>query len=172
MQKKKVLNYNVYIIGFMGVGKSTIMRVFEREYRMDCIDLDNEIEKAEGRSINRIFAEDGEEYFRRKETETLERLSRRRNTIISCGGGTPLREENRTVMKKGKVVCLYAPEKTVLKRIRRRHTRPLVENKDDSFVLDLLHEREAIYRSCADICINTDEDSPSGTAARILEQLI
>lgn len=172
MHKKKKLNYNVYLTGFMGVGKTTVSGALAREYRLTCLDLDKEIEKAEKMKISEIFAEHGEAYFRQKETEMLEALSRRKGIVVSCGGGTALYETNRRIMKRGKTVLLTAPDDIILKRLRRNHNRPLIEGKSDEEILELMRARNAAYMEAADIVIETSNEDPRLTAERIVEQLV
>ena len=88
MEKKKKLNYNIYLTGFMAAGKTTAAAELGRLYRMETVDTDVLIEKEAGCSTSEIFAKYGEEYFRALETEVLRRLSKRKNLIVSCGGRT------------------------------------------------------------------------------------
>ena len=91
---------NIYLIGFMGSGKSFVSDAMEKIYQKKKIEMDEEIQKAEGMSISEIFRKKGESYFRALETALLCRLGKENNFVISCGGGVPMREENVTEMKK------------------------------------------------------------------------
>ena len=99
-----MLVYNVYLIGFMGTGKSTVASHLGRTFLADVIEMDEKIAEREGKSISEIFAQNGEAYFRELETSFLRELDMKRNQVVSCGGGVILREENIHLMKKsGKV---------------------------------------------------------------------
>ena len=96
-----------YLAGFMASGKSTIGPMVANTLGWNFIDLDKEIEKRENRKITKIFEEEGEDYFRRKETEILKEISEGKNLIISLGGGTLIIQENRKFIKKsGNLICL------------------------------------------------------------------
>ena len=110
---------NVIFTGFMGAGKTSAGRFYASHYHMPFIDTDQEIEKEAGMAISRIFADKGEEVFRKLETQCLEKLLKTTDgAVISVGGGLPLREENRELLKKlGLVVYLDVSPETVYKRI-------------------------------------------------------
>ena len=100
-------NGHIFLIGFMGAGKSTISNCLHRVYGLEQMEMDEEIERRQGRSISRIFAEDGEAYFRDLETELLMSLKEKENLVVSCGGGTAMRECNVQEMKaQGRIVWL------------------------------------------------------------------
>ncbi|MBQ3773976.1 MAG: shikimate kinase [Pseudobutyrivibrio sp.] len=152
------LNYNIVLIGFMGTGKSTISAHLSRCFDMEIVDMDQVIAEKEGMSISKIFETYGEEYFRNAETNLLKELQSRKNVVISCGGGTPLREENVKEMKKnGKVVLLTAKPETIFERVKDNHDRPLLENnKSVEFIEELMLKRMDKYMAAADIIIETD----------------
>ena len=91
---------NIFLIGFMGAGKSTIARELQRAYGMRLIEMDEQIEAQEGMPISELFAVHGEAYFRQLETELLEGLQQETDTVVSCGGGVPMRECNVEAMRK------------------------------------------------------------------------
>lgn len=149
---------NVFLIGFMGTGKSTIASVFSKKYAMKLTEMDDTIAKGEGKSIPDIFAQYGEEYFRNLETKFLEELKREDNVIVSCGGGVVLREENILLMKEnGVIVLLTASPQEILKRVENDNERPLLQGrKNVSSIMGLMEERREKYERAADIVISTD----------------
>ena len=131
---RALFDYNLVLIGFMGTGKTTISNTLKHIFSMDVIEMDQIIAQREGMSISEIFETYGEPYFRDAETKLLIELQSKKNVVISCGGGTPLREVNVAEMKKnGKVIWLTASPETIFERVRDNHDRPLLEN------LSLIH---------------------------------
>lgn len=158
IQARKLFNYNIVLIGFMGVGKSTISEFLKTAFAMDVIEMDRIIAEREGMSISDIFEVYGEQYFRDLETNLLIEMQSRTNVVISCGGGTPMRECNVVEMKKnGRVVLLTAKPETILDRVKDSHDRPLIENnKTVPFIAELMEKRREKYEAAADIVIETD----------------
>lgn len=158
IQARKLFNYNIVLIGFMGAGKSTISEFLKTAFAMDVIEMDQIIAEREGMSISDIFEVYGEQYFRNLETNLLIEMQSRTNVVISCGGGTPMRECNVVEMKKnGRVVLLTAKPETILDRVKDSHDRPLIENnKTVSFIAELMEKRREKYEAAADIVIETD----------------
>ena len=157
-QEAKLFNYNIVLIGFMGAGKSTISEFLKTAFAMDVIEMDQIIAEREGMSISDIFEVYGEQYFRDLETNLLIEMQSRTNVVISCGGGTPMRECNVVEMKKnGRVVLLTAKPETILDRVKDSHDRPLIENnKTVPFIAELMEKRREKYEAAADIVIETD----------------
>lgn len=150
---------NVILIGFMGCGKTTVGLKLSYRLRRSVIDTDKEIEREEKRSITDIFATDGEEYFREKETACLRKLmTSTGNQIISVGGGLPLREVNRELLHElGQVFYLRASAETIYERVKNDTTRPLLQGADPrSKIRTMLSERDAYYREAADEVIEVD----------------
>ena len=143
IQARKLFNYNIVLIGFMGAGKSTISEFLKTAFAMDVIEMDQIIAEREGMSISDIFEVYGEQYFRDLETNLLIEMQSRTNVVISCGGGTPMRECNVVEMKKnGRVVLLTAKPETILDRVKDSHDRPLIENnKTVPFIAELMEKR-------------------------------
>lgn len=143
IQARKLFNYNIVLIGFMGAGKSTISDYLKTVFAMDIIEMDQIIAERAGMSISDIFETYGEQYFRDCETNLLIEMQSRTNVVISCGGGTPMRECNVVEMKKnGRVVLLTAKPETILDRVKDSHDRPLIENnKTVPFIADLMSKR-------------------------------
>ena len=125
---------------------------------MDVVEMDQIIAQRQGMSISDIFETYGEQYFRDLETNLLIEMQSRSNVVISCGGGTPMRECNVVEMKKnGRVVLLTAKPETILDRVKDNHDRPLLEgNKNVDFIADLMEKRREKYQAAADIVIETD----------------
>ena len=149
---------SVFLIGFMGVGKSSITLELGHLLGLDTVEMDDYIVQQEGRSIPEIFDQDGEGYFRQVERAVVVTLGEGEHRVISCGGGTPMRECNVVEMKKnGRVVLLTAKPETILDRVKDNHDRPLLENnKTVPFIADLMEKRRAKYEAAADIIIETD----------------
>lgn len=149
---------NIVLIGFMGSGKTTLGQWMSQMVHMDFIDTDEYIEKKTGKKISDIFANEGEEYFRSLETQALSDLMGRRETVISVGGGLPVRECNRKLMRKlGVVVYLRADKDTLIERLQGDTTRPLLAGDNLGHKIDMLMEaRKDIYLDAADVVIDTD----------------
>lgn len=151
---------NLVLIGFMGSGKTSVGLKLSYRMRMPVEDTDKLIERREGRSINEIFADDGEEYFRQLETELLEELKvKSRGRIFSVGGGTPIRPENRALLKQlGTVIYLRVQPETVYERLKNDTSRPLLQCDEPlQRIRELLDYRKEAYEACADIVIDVDE---------------
>jgi hypothetical protein len=159
LQKRKIMkDKNVVLIGFMGCGKSTVGRALEKKWGYKYLDMDAHIEAAEGMTINEIFASKGEAYFRELETGMLKKLAGTKRYIISTGGGTPLREENRQLLKElGTVIYLRVSPETVCERLKDDTTRPLLQRPDkEEAVRELLGKRKNLYAAAADYTISVD----------------
>lgn len=161
VKSSTLFDNNIVLIGFMGCGKSTISKALRRIFSMDVIEMDEVIAEQEGMTIPEIFEVHGEQYFRDAETQLLRDMQSQKNVVISCGGGTALREVNVVEMKKnGKVVLLTAHPETVLERVKNSHDRPLLENnKTVEFISELMDKRRKKYEAAADIIIHTDNKS-------------
>ncbi|MET3574778.1 shikimate kinase [Bhargavaea ullalensis] len=146
----------VYLIGYMGSGKSAIGRRLSYALKMPYYDMDREIERKLGMKIPEIFETFGEEHFRALETEFLKEF-RDEWCIISTGGGTPIRPENREIMRKtGLVLFLNAPFHEIWRRIRTDRNRPIVQRSTREELQNLYNERKKIYRRTAHITVNTE----------------
>jgi shikimate kinase len=122
----------IYLIGFMASGKSTIGRLLARRFELPWIDLDSVIEKREGATIPKIFAQRGERYFRKSETEELQNVQAAvgfRGAVVSVGGGAPCSPENLSLMKRtGIVIYIKVRARELLRRIGEGHSRPVFMN--------------------------------------------
>ena len=170
---EKSYNGNILLIGFMGAGKSTVADYLKTKYSMDLVEMDQEIAGREGMSISDIFSTHGEEYFRNLETQLLIELQSHGNTVVSCGGGVPMRERNVKEMKKnGKVVLLTAKPETILERVKDDHSRPLLEgNKTVDYIAELMEKRREKYETAADIVVATDGRSAEEICGEIIGKL-
>ena len=122
-----IINKHIYLVGFMGCGKSTVARELSKELGITYIDTDNQIVEEQNMPVSEIFDTYGEEYFRKLETELLERLSDAKPLIIACGGGMATRDCNIELMKdSGLVVMLSAKPETIYERVRFNRNRPLL----------------------------------------------
>ena len=149
---------NIFLIGFMGSGKSTVASYLSQYFGMQVIEMDQLIVEREGMSIPHIFEKYGEQYFRDAETKLLLEIQSEENKVVSCGGGVVLREQNVEVMKKGGlVVLLTAKPETILERVKDDDNRPLLRgNKTVSFIHEMMEKRREKYENAADIVIWTD----------------
>ncbi len=150
---------NLVLIGFMGSGKTSVGLKLSYKLKMPVEDTDKLIERREGKSIRQIFEEEGEEVFRKKETELLGELADRQGRVIySVGGGTPVREENRKLLRQlGTVVYLQISPETVYERLKGDTTRPLLQCENPlEKIRELMESRKEAYESCADIIIAVD----------------
>ncbi|MCI9144450.1 MAG: type II 3-dehydroquinate dehydratase [Lachnospiraceae bacterium] len=164
-------NRNIVLIGFMGSGKTSVGLRLSYRLRLPVEDTDKLIERREGCSISEMFAEKGEEYFRRKETELLGQLAERSyGSIYSVGGGTPVRPENRALLRRlGKVVLLRIQPETVYTRLRGDTSRPLLQcDNPREKIRELLESRREAYEDCADVIIDVDDKEID----EILEEIV
>lgn len=153
---------NIILIGFMGSGKTTFGNWISQQNNMSFIDTDELIEEQQKRSINDIFATDGEAAFRDMETEAISQLCESHNNcVIAVGGGLPVREENRKILKKlGTVVYLQASEDELARRLTGDTKRPLLAGTDiRRKIHDLMKQRESLYLDGADLIISTENKS-------------
>lgn len=151
---------NIILIGFMGSGKTTFGKWLKRNKDYSFCDTDQYIEKQQKRKIKQIFAEDGEMAFRDMETEALKELKGLLDdSVISVGGGLPVREENRRLLKElGTVVYLRTSVQVLVKRLKSDKDRPLLAGGNLKEKIEgLMSEREALYMDAADVVIDTDE---------------
>lgn len=139
---------NLYLVGFMGTGKTTVGRAVAQKLNFACIDSDHEIEKSTGRTIPEIFAERGEPAFRALEREFVERGHPPTKAVVACGGGLVVQPGMLPQLEaRGVVVCLHASLATILERSGRQNNRPLLQVDDRAErIRTLFAEREPIYK--------------------------
>lgn len=171
--KSNALLCNIFLIGFMGTGKSTVAKALKEKTGAEIIEMDQLIAQRENQSIPQIFEEKGEAYFRNLETELLTELQSGEKNIVSCGGGVPMREKNVLEMKKsGKIVLLTALPETVLERVKDNHDRPLLQNrKSVEGIRELMEQRREKYEAAADVMVATDGKSAEMIAREILQTI-
>ena len=166
---------NIVLEGFMGSGKSTVSELLSEELMLELIDTDEVIEDTEGRTINEIFETEGEASFREMETDLLEAIDSDhwREFVISLGGGMPVKEENRELLRKiGKVVYLRAKPETIFERVKDDDKRPLLKTENPlAKIEELLEKRAAFYEDVADMIIDTDGKSPLEITKEIIDKL-
>lgn len=164
---------HIFLTGFMGAGKSAVGAELSRRLGMDFRDLDREVEKIEGLSVKDVFESRGEDYFRRRETETLESLCRKSAAaVVSTGGGCVLIERNREAMDaSGHVFYLKAQVDTLWSRVRGKRSRPLLNVSDPYGRLrELFDRRKEVYELCGH-AVSTDDLGISEVADKIIEIL-
>ena len=163
---------HIILIGFMGTGKTTVSKMIAEKYGIPEIDTDSMIVDKTGKQISEIFDEDGEETFRRVETDILDELGTFERSVVSCGGGTVLREINIRKLKNfGTIVLLTAKPETIYKRIHKDNSRPLLDgNMNVGYIGELLDKRMPSYERAADIVIATDDRDVEEIAADIWEK--
>ncbi|MFQ5780877.1 MAG: shikimate kinase [Nitrospiria bacterium] len=165
---------NVVLLGFMGTGKSIIGRRLAVEFGYRFVDTDQLIEERAGKRIPEIFAEEGEAWFRRLETETILDVSERTGCVISTGGGVPLNPDNMKALgRNGILVSLRARPEVILKRVQKRAgKRPLLQGPNPlSEIRRLLEEREVFYNRSA-IIIDTSDIEVKESVRRIKERVL
>jgi shikimate kinase len=162
---------NIYLVGPMGAGKSTIGRLLAAELRLPFSDTDKVIEEKSGADIPWIFDVEGEAGFRRRETLALKELGEAQNMVVATGGGIVLSDENRRcLINTGIVIYLMASVEQLLHRTSKDKNRPLLQVDDpEARIQELLDEREALYRDVADHVVETGVLSPKSVAEKIAE---
>lgn len=158
----------IYLIGFMGAGKTSVSRKLAEALSVTHYDTDQEIVKAAGKSISDIFAGEGEERFRDMESDVLKMMPKH-DAVIATGGGIVLAEQNRHHMKSnGTVIFLYADIESILQRLEGDDSRPLLQNDKLYAAQSLYSSRLPIYRQTAQLEINTN----SKTVTDIVKEIV
>ncbi len=168
----KVPQRSIVLIGLMGVGKTTIGRRLAAAIDMPFFDADHEIEKSAGRSVTDIFDDFGVEAFRDGERKVIARLLGEGACVLATGGGAFLDEETRKIIaERGISIWLRAELKELVRRTKRRDTRPLLRTGNPEKILArLMKERNPIYAK-ADLVVDSDKGSHANTVAAILQSL-
>lgn len=172
---KQKLKHNIILIGFMGSGKTSVGKYLADRLSYQFRDTDQVIEKKAGDSISHIFSVHGEEYFRNLETDLLKELVQNlEKTVVSTGGGLPIRGQNAMLLKElGYVVFLKASKQTTLDRILGDTTRPLLQGDDlEEKVERMLKIRTPIYEKTAHKIITTDRRPISEISQFIMESYL
>jgi shikimate kinase len=164
---------NIYVIGPMGAGKSTVGRQLARLTEKRFLDCDREIEARTGASISLIFELEGEAGFRKRERRMLEELTRLDGVVLATGGGAVLDRASRArLVSRGFVIYLDAPLDVLVKRTAKDRNRPLLDTDDPRGRLEaIVAERDPLYRQVADMIVKTDHRSPRIVAKEIVRRL-
>lgn len=164
------INKNIFLIGFMGCGKSTMARLLAKNLSADIVEMDETIEAESKMSINAIFENYGETYFRDLESELIKRITQKGGVIVSCGGGAILRSENVECMKEnGQIIYLSASPETIYERVHRSTNRPLLNgNMNVGYISELMQKRLPLYQAAADKTIVVD----GKTEGEVLEEIL
>lgn len=167
------LREHIFMIGFMGVGKTSTARILSKRLGVQELDTDHMIVEQEGMEISEIFEQRGEAAFRQLESELLNRLSKRSPCIISCGGGMALRQENvRRMKQQGKILLLSATPETIYEHVKDSTNRPLLNgHMDVDYIAGLMAEREPKYAAAADLRVETTGMTPKLVAEKIIDLL-
>ena len=161
----------IFLIGMMGSGKTTVGKLLSFQLKLPFIDLDEEIIKMEGKTINEIFEFKGEGYFRFLETKILKNI---KNSICACGGGVVLNKNNlEFINSKGMTVFLKTEIKELSRRLNYFSDRPLLLNENKKEQLEeIWEERKRIYFKSADLIVKTDNKSPLEIVEEIKNKMI
>lgn len=164
---------NIFLIGPMGVGKTTIGRHLARTLDLEFIDSDHEIEERTGADIPWIFDIEGEEGFRERERQTISELVKQQGIVLATGGGAVLDPDSRADLKRyGVVVYLKASVKRLLQRTAKDRQRPLLQTASPRQQLEkILAEREPLYLELADIIVDTEKRNVSNSVNYIIQQV-
>lgn len=149
---------NIYLIGFMGAGKSTIAKMLQERLGMQLVEMDERIVREQQMPITEIFDTYGEEHFRDIESALVCTIAKEGNSIISCGGGVVIRSQNVEEMKKsGTIVFLTATPQTIFERVRYSKERPILNgNMNVEYIEQLMDKRRTLYEAAAEITVETD----------------
>lgn len=160
---------NLYLVGFMGTGKTTVGRAVGQKLGFQVVDSDHEIERLQGKSIPEIFAQDGEPAFRALEKEFVASGHQAERTLVACGGGLVVQPGMLAALKvRGVVVCLHASLETILARTARHRHRPLLDVANpEERIRTLYAAREAIYRQSGTLIL-TDSRPLTDIVAHVI----
>jgi shikimate kinase len=166
-------DFNIFLIGLMGAGKTTVGRALAKRLGRPFFDSDHEIEARTGVRIPLIFEHEGEEGFRQRESDALDELTQRHAIVLATGGGAPLRAGNRAWLStRGYVFYLRAQPHDLWLRTRRDKNRPLLQTEDPRARIEgLFAQRDPIYRDCAHFVIETGRPSINSLVGNVLMQL-
>lgn len=160
---------NIYLVGFMGTGKTAVGKALARRRGLRFLDLDDLIEEREGTEITKIFARRGEPYFRGVESQVLRETSDKEDLVVACGGGIVLNEDNIELMgSKGLAVCLDASASVIYERTKKFTHRPLLNVDDpEGRIRDLLDKRAPFYAK-----VKTHIDTSDLSIEEVVEEIV
>lgn len=170
---KKYGKKNVYLVGLMGAGKTTIGRSLARQLELVFIDTDREIEVRTGVSIPTVFEIEGEEGFRKREAQVISVLSQLSGQVVATGGGVVLLAENRANLRaSGFVAYLNVPPHTLWERTRHDRNRPLLQVDDPLLKLkELYSQRDPLYREVADLVVDGSRTNAHGILQLLIKEV-
>lgn len=164
---------NLFLVGPMGAGKSTIGKQLAKELKLEFYDADQEIEARAGADIAWIFDVEGEEGFRKREASVIDELSQLQGIVLATGGGVVLHPDNRTrLAARGTVVYLHTTVEQQMRRTARDKRRPLLQNETpESTLIELMAIRDPLYREVADVVVTTDGRTVRSVAIEVIRLL-
>lgn len=167
---------NLFLIGPMGAGKSTIGKQLAKELKLEFFDADQEIEARTGANIAWIFDVEGEEGFRKREAAVIDELSQCQGIVLATGGGAILNADNRNrLAARGTVVYLYTTVEQQMRRTARDKRRPLLQTQTpetpESVLRELMAFRDPLYREVADVVVATDGKTVRAVAIEVIRML-
>lgn len=164
---------NIFLIGPMGAGKSTIGRALAKELKLEFFDSDEVIEQKAGADISWIFDIEGEEGFRRREQKIIDELTQKTNIVLATGGGVVMTPENRNALAaRGTVIYLRTSLQQQFERTKRDNKRPLLQTDNLEDRLEMLRlEREHLYEELADVSFETDKLTVKAVANNIVKYI-
>lgn len=161
---------NIYLVGFMGTGKTAVGKLLAEKLQRKFIETDELIEKKTSMSIADIFSKQGEAYFRMLEKQVLQEVAFQKNLVVSCGGGIVIDQDNINLLKKtGILICLQADAETIYERTKKHSHRPLLNVSNPlQKIKGLLNKRKQFYAK-ARFSVNTVGFKPEEISTKILE---
>ena len=159
----------IVLIGLMGAGKTSVGRKLAKLINMDFVDVDEEITKAAGCSVEDIFIKYGEDAFRDVEERVMARLLGEKTRVLATGGGAIMNPRTRNLVKACSIsVWLKADIEVLVERTKKKGNRPLLKNKDHKNILKKLLEERSPFYAEADICVDSSQEGPDVTANNIM----
>jgi shikimate kinase len=164
---------NLFLVGLMGAGKTTIGRQLARRLKLTFIDSDHEIEARTGANIPWIFDIEGEKGFRKRERDVIDELTQRQGIVLATGGGAVMDKRNRIhLSERGMVIYLHTSIEQLVKRTAKDRNRPLLQTGEPRVRLEeLLAERDPVYREIADLVVETDNRNVQATVRAIINSI-
>lgn len=171
--EKQIITNNIYLVGLMGAGKTTIGRSLAKRLGLNFVDSDHVIQERTGVSIPTVFEIEGEDGFRKREAQVIDDLSRMNGLVVATGGGVVLRPENRERLKaSGFVIYLNVPPYTLWERTRHDKNRPLLKVANPLLRLkELYQERDPYYREVADFIVDGSRMRSQGVLQLLLKEI-